>query len=286
MKLFAPLLLDGYKVGHIHQYPKNARVVFSNMTPRGTRVEGLASVIFFGLQYFIMEYVIDEWNRSFFSQPIEEVTKEYNSGLGAYLGPNNIGEKHIRDLHALGYLPLEFWALPEGSAVDLRVPMYVVFNTMPDEVPDAVFAWITNSIETIASVTVWLPSTSATTALMYRQILNKWAEKTNPEMIDFVPWQGHDFSYRGHGSNESAITSGAGHALFFTGSDTVPVARFLEQYYGADRNKELIIGSVSATEHSVMCMGIGEVEDDIMNGGLQDLVEEFLNFDESSFDHA
>ena len=284
--LFAPLLLDGYKVDHRRQYPENARVVFSNMTPRGSRIPGLASVIFLGLQYFLKEYVIDEWNRSFFSQPIEKVVKKYTRRLNAYLGPNQVGDQHIRDLHALGYLPLEFWALPEGAAVPLRVPMYVVFNTMPETMPDVMFAWITNAIETLASVTIWLPTTSATTALMYRKVLNFWAKATNPEMIDFVQWQGHDFSYRGHGSNESAITSSAGHALFFTGSDTVPVIDFFEEYYGADCEKELIVGSVAATEHSVMCMGGMEDEletfrrliEDIYPNGIVSIVSDTWDF--------
>lgn len=283
---FAPLLVDGYKTGHKDQYPSNARVVFSNMTPRGSRVKGVDKVIFFGLQYFLKEYVINNWNESFFSRPIEEVVAKYARRLNGYLGPNNIGDQHIRDLHALGYLPLEFWALPEGSAVPMRVPMYVVFNTRPDVMPDAVFAWITNSIETIASVTIWLPTTSATTALMYRKILNAWAKRTNPEMIEFVPWQGHDFSFRGHGSFESAVTSAAGHLLSFTGTDTVPVIDFFEEYYNADSDKELIGGSVAATEHSVMCMGglEDEVEtfrrliEDIYPGGLVSIVSDTWDF--------
>lgn len=278
MKLFAPLLVDGYKTGHKDQYPANARVVFSNMTPRGTRT-GLASVIFFGLQYFLKEYVIKNWNDSFFSQPIESVVKRYARRLNGYLGPNGIGDQHIRDLHKLGYLPLEFWALPEGSNVPLRVPMYVVFNTRPDVMPDAVFAWITNSIETIASTTIWLPTTSATTALAYRKLLNRWANDTNPEMIDFVPWQGHDFSFRGHTSCESAITSAAGHLLSFTGTDTVPVIDFLEEYYNADSDKELVGGSVAATEHSVMCMGMANAKDTVIPArkgrSLESVIEEF-----------
>lgn len=264
MNKFAPLLIDGYKTGHKDQYPENARVVFSNMTPRGSRVKDVDEVIFFGLQYFLKEYVIKNWNESFFSQPIESVVKRYTRRLNSYLGPNRIGEDHIRDLHKLGFLPLEFWALPEGSSVPMRVPMYVVYNTRPDIVPDGVFAWITNSIETIASTTIWMPTTSATTALIYRKILNEWAKKTNPEMIDFVQWQGHDFSYRGHSSHESAVTSAAGHLLSFTGTDTLPALDFMEEYYNADSNKELIGGSVPATEHSVMCMG-----------GLEDEVETF-----------
>jgi nicotinamide phosphoribosyltransferase len=59
---------------------------------------------------------------------------------------------------------------------------------------------------------------------------------------------------------EAALISGAGHLLFFTGTDTIPAIDFLEKYYYADAEKELIGGSVAATEHSVMSMGTNEGE--------------------------
>lgn len=247
--LLPPTLLDGYKIDHRRQYPQNSTLVFSNFTSRGTRVEGLDKVVFFGLQYFIKRYLIEDWNTNFFAQPVEKVVKSYNRRLLNYVGPNQIGDQHIRDLHALGYLPLEIWALPEGSNVNLRVPMFVVWNTNPK------FYWLTNAIETILSTTIWMPCTSATTALMYRKLLSKWVDQTNPEMKSFVDWMAHDFSFRGHASCESAMTSGAGHLLSFTGTDTVPAIDFLEQYYNADSDNELVGGSVAASEHSVACMG-------------------------------
>jgi nicotinamide phosphoribosyltransferase len=201
------------------------------------------------------EYLTKDWNDNFFNLPLDEVTEQYGHDLVGYLGVNNIGDQHIRDLHALGHLPLEIWALPEGSNVDLRVPMFVVWNT------DARFYGLTNAIETILSTTIWLPCTSATTALMYRRILQRYADETNPEMGDFVQWQGHDFSFRGHSSRESACTSGAGHLLVFTGTDTLPAVSLLEKHYACSRRTQLIGGSVAATEHSVMCMG--GVEDEI-----------------------
>lgn len=255
----APLLVDGYKVDHRRQYPSNSKLVFSNLTARGSRVAGQDKVVLFGLQYFIKRYLIEDWNRNFFERPLDEVTTKYARRLLAYLGPNQIGDQHIRDLHALGHLPLEIWSLPEGSLVDLRVPMFVVWNT------DSRFFWLTNAIETLLSTTIWGPCTSATTALMYRRILNRWAQKTAPEAIDFVPWQGHDFSFRGHFGLEAASMSGAAHLLSFTGTDTLPAIDFLEEYYGADVEKELVGGSVAATEHSVMCMG-----------GLEDEVGTFI----------
>ena len=79
---------------------------------------------------------------------------------------------------------------------------------------------------------------------------------------EFVQWQGHDFSFRGMSSLETAILSGMGHLLSFTGTDTIPAIDALEQYYNANADKELIGGSVAATEHSVMCSGSkdGELE--------------------------
>jgi nicotinamide phosphoribosyltransferase len=258
VRTLAPLNVDGYKVDHRRQYPTNSALVFSNLTARGTRVKGLDKVIFFGLQYFMDEYLTKDWNDNFFNLPLDEVVEQYGHDLLGYLGVNNIGDQHIRDLHALGHLPLEIWALPEGSNVDLRVPMFVVWNT------DARFYWLTNAIETILSTTIWLPCTSATTALLYRRILQRYAEQTNPEMGDFVQWQGHDFSFRGHSSRESACTSGAGHLLVFTGTDTLPAVSLLEKHYATSRRTQLIGGSVAATEHSVMCMG-----------GMEDEVETF-----------
>lgn len=78
--------------------------------------------------------------------------------------------------------------------------------------------------------------------------------------LTFIPWQGHDFSFRGMSGIEDAVMSGAGHLLSFAGTDTIPAIDFLEQYYNADCTKELIGGSVPATEHSVMCMGSAEGE--------------------------
>jgi nicotinamide phosphoribosyltransferase len=72
---------------------------------------------------------------------------------------------------------------------------------------------------------------------------------------EFVQWQGHDFSFRGMSSLESAVLSGMGHLLSFTGTDTIPAISALEEYYNANANNELIGGSVAATEHSVMCAG-------------------------------
>jgi nicotinamide phosphoribosyltransferase len=152
-------------------------------------------------------------------------------------------------------LPIEIKALPEGSKVNMRVPVLTIVNTIPE------FYWLTNFIESLMSSILWQPSTSATIAHEYRKILDRFAEETGMPK-EFAQWQGHDFSFRGMSSLESAKLSGMGHLLSFTGTDTIPAIDALEQYYNANCETELIGGSVPATEHAVMCSGAkdGELE--------------------------
>ena len=249
-----PLLLtDGYKVDHRRQYPDGTTLVYSNWTPRKSRLENVDEVVFFGLQYFIKKYIIHDFEEYFFKQPKEEVVRKYARRINNYLGENQVGTKHIEDLHDLGYIPMIFKALPEGSSVPIRVPMFTMFNSKPK------FFWLTNYFETLLSAVIWMPCNSATIAKEYRKILDKYATETS-SVPEFVDWQAHDFSMRGMAGIEASVTSAAGHLLSFTGTDNIPAIDFFEDYYNANSDNELIGGSVPATEHSVMCMGTTEGE--------------------------
>lgn len=251
-----PLLLtDGYKVDHRRQYPENTTLVYSNWTPRKSRIEGIQEVTFFGLQYFIKKYILEDFEYNFFSKPKEDVIASYARRINNYLGENNVGTDHIAALHDLGYMPMVIKALPEGVSVPIRVPMFTMYNTVPE------FFWLTNYLETIASATVWMPCNSATIGKQYRRILDKYAEETS-SIPEFVDWQGHDFSMRGMAALESALISGAGHLLSFAGTDTIPAIDFLEKYYNANSDQGIVGGSVAATEHSVMSMGTTYAEQD------------------------
>ncbi|KAF2341138.1 nicotinate phosphoribosyltransferase [Flavobacterium tistrianum] len=253
-KYMNPLLLtDGYKVDHRRQYPDGTTLVYSNWTPRKSRLEEVDEVVFFGLQYFIKKYIIHDFEEYFFKKSKEEVVAKYARRINNYLGENQVGTKHIEDLHDLGYIPMVFKALPEGASVPLRVPMFTMYNTIPE------FFWLTNYFETLLSAVIWLPCNSATIAKEYRKVLDKYADQTS-SVPEFVDWQAHDFSMRGMGGIEAALTSAAGHLLSFKGSDTIPAIDFLEEYYKANSDQELVAGSVAATEHSVMCMGTTEGE--------------------------
>lgn len=243
--MISPLyMIDFYKVGHVSQYPEGTTQVWSNWTPRSTRIPGQERVVFFGLQYFL-KTMQEEWQRGFFSRSEAAVLAEYKEIIGATLGGvPYVG--HIQRLHRLGYLPLAFYALPEGDSVPLNCPMLVVTNTHPE------MFWLPNYIETIMSARLWKACTSATTAQRYRRLFIKWAQEAGEKDMGFVDWMGHDFSFRGMGGLEDAVLSGMGHLLSFSGTDTIPAILAAREYYGAPLS---VGGSVPATEHSVMCAG-------------------------------
>lgn len=252
--MILPILYkDFYKTDHRRQYPEGTELVYSNLTARTSRVANINKIVVFGIQYFIKDYLIRRFNDGFFSKPKDEVIRKYKRRMDSSLGLSAVSTEHLEALHDLGYLPIEIKALPEGTRCPLRVPMLTIRNTIPE------FFWLTNFLETILCNVLWHPMTSATIAHEYRQILESFAKNTS-DIPEFVPWQGHDFSMRGHSSFESSLVSGGAHLLSFTGTDTIPSIDWLEHFYGADCEKELIGGSVPATEHSVMCLGGSESE--------------------------
>lgn len=244
--------IDWYKGDHRRQYPAGTELVYSNFTPRSTKhapkVPGVNDkVVFFGLQYFIKWFLIETFNDNFFKLPKERAVGAYKRRVETSLGPGAIPLEHIEALHDLGYLPISIRALPEGTAVDEKIPVLTIENTRPDQF------WLTNYLETILSNMLWKPSTSATTAYKYKQLLSRFAKETGAD-AGFVQFQAHDFSFRGMNGPHDASASGAGHLTSFVGTDTVPAIDLLEQYYKANAENELIGCSVPATEHSVMTM--------------------------------
>lgn len=264
-----PLLyVDFYKPHHQDMYPEGMTKLYSNLTPRKSRIAGINAVVTFGIQHFCLEYLIKKFNEEFFllrsrnSSTVADMTPERKEEflgdikkkvISEYRRHVPINTHRIEALWDLGYLPIEIKALDEGTLCPIGVPMMTITNTHPD------FGWLVNYLETLISCMLWQPITSATIAREYKKILTHYAKETDKKNIGFIDWQGHDFSMRGLSSVESAILSGMGHLLSFTGTDTIPAIYQLETSYNA---KGLVGASVPATEHSVQCMGTkeGEIE--------------------------
>lgn len=104
-------LIDFYKVGHVWQYPKGTKRIWSNWTPRYTQ-RSPAEAVHFGLQYFIRKYLIEDFNEHFFNEPVMSVCSEYAQLVKQALGtvPDI---RHLVQLHQLQRLPLTIYDVGE-----------------------------------------------------------------------------------------------------------------------------------------------------------------------------
>ncbi len=247
MNATPPLLLcDFYKTVHSEQYPAGLDLLVSYFTPRMTRIEGEDELVMFALQGFIKEYLIEYFDEHFFSRPARDVLDEYTRLLDHTLGKGAYHSDKVAALHALGYLPLEIRALPEGLPVPIKVPMIEIRNTHP------AFAWLVNAIETLMSCSLWHPMISANVGRKYRAIVDEWYAKTVDDSVPRARALG-DFSMRGQESLESATRSSAAFLLSFLNTASVPAIAWLERYYNCDVTKEPVAFGAISTEHSVMC---------------------------------
>jgi len=117
------LATDAYKHTHWKQYPPNTEQVYSYLESRGSRFN---ETIFFGLQYYLMEYlsgvVVEPWM-------VDEAEAFCQKLFGAdYF--NRAGWEHIIQEYG-GHLPLRIKAVPEGAVVPFRNVLATVENTDP-----------------------------------------------------------------------------------------------------------------------------------------------------------
>ena len=253
MNLQPHTLGDSYKLTHHSLGAGKQTYGYSNFTPRSVKHMPLSKrfydnkVVLFGLQAFVLDYLIDDWNRNFFQKPKNEVILPFKRRVDAHCGKDKISIDHFKDLHDLGYLPLRIKALPEGSVVDVNIPYFTIRNTKEK------YGWLVNYLETVLSTDNWKPCVTATLTRSMRLMCQHYAKETC-ENDAHVPFQIHGFEMRGM-SNRHDTPASAGLLLNSLGSDTFPCIEFFETYYGADCEKEIIACSVPATEHAVTSLG-------------------------------
>jgi nicotinamide phosphoribosyltransferase len=246
-----PLLaIDFYKAGHYAQYPQGTNKVYSNFTARSSHhfpvelqsgEKVLRSLWFGGSMALVKLHTM--WRPFFEYSDIDAICTAYETFMMQTLGPAaRVTSQHIRQLHGVGYLPLEIKALPEGSLVNIGVPYLTITNTV-----DHAY-WLVNYVESWLSATLWKTVTVATIAYNMRRLLGRYQGAQ-----DFIDWQAHDFSFRGMSGDEDSIAAGIAHLALFKGTDNCSAIYELGKYYDVDADT-FIGGSVPATEHSVMCM--------------------------------
>lgn len=250
------LLCDFYKTVHSDMLNPEMTKSMSYYTPRMSRVNRWDKVVMFGVQMFCKTWLIDYFNDNFFSLSEEEVVQEYTRVLDATLGKGIYGTQKIRDLHRLGYLPIEIIALPEGALVPIHVPMFGITNTHDK------FAWLPQALESLISAEMWYPQITATVGKTYRDIVNKYFAETVDDDVPRAKALGA-FDFRGDMCVDAALKAGAGWCLSFLNTATVPAIPYLENMFNCDCTKEPVAYGAVSTEHFVMCSNYAVDGDEI-----------------------
>lgn len=245
-KINSLLLKDFYKAVHSEMLNSGMTKSVSYYTPRKSRVNRWPKVVNFGLQMFIKNWLIDEFNENFFNRPEDEVVAEYKRVLDNAMGKDIYDINKVRKLHKLGYLPIEIISIPEGIEVPMRCPIFGITNTHDE------FAWLPQALESLISAEVWYPMITATVGHTYRQIVDKYYDLTCDDNIPHRRALGN-FDFRGDMGVDAALKAAAGWLMSFVNTATVPAIPFMEQMYNCDCTKEEVGFGAVSTEHFVMC---------------------------------
>jgi nicotinamide phosphoribosyltransferase len=231
MKLAKNIILntDSYKVSMFKQYPAGTTGVYSYIESRGGRYN---RTVFFGLQAFIKEYLLEA-----ITQSDIDIADEILALHGEPF--NRAGWQYILDKHN-GRLPVVIRAVPEGTVVPVSNVLATIENTDPE------CFWLTTWLETALLRAIWYPTTVATQSWTIKRVILDYLEKTgDPGLIDFKL---HDFGARGVSSMESAAIGGASHLVSFMGTDTISGVLYAREFYNAG-----VSGfSIPAMEHSTV----------------------------------
>jgi nicotinamide phosphoribosyltransferase len=229
------LLADAYKYAHHKFYYPGTTQIYSYLESRGGMFD---ETIFFGLQYFLKEYL---HGPAFTQQDLDEA----DGFLKQVFGRDDVFDKskfqYILDKYN-GHLPVKIKAVAEGTAVTTSNVLMTIENTDPE------CYWLTNFLETLL-MQVWYPCTVATLSNQIKKVITQFyretATKGTEAGIDFVL---NDFGFRGVSSVESAKIGGAAHLINFRGSDNLAGSGMAINYYDATKVYGL---SIPATEHSI-----------------------------------
>src|SRR5574344_1166612 len=250
----AILLSDSYKQVHRRMYSKDLSKLVSYWVPRKSMLKSQDTMVFFGLQAFLQEFLIDYFDRNFFKKEINGLISEYQKYMDIQLGRGNYDVEPIIKLHDLGYLPILIRAIPEGTSVQMGIPCIELTNTDPE------FAWVVQWVECILQAELWKTCNHATIGQMYLKLAKKYYDKSVVNGDYRMAMS--DFGMRGMSCMNEAARCSAAWLLSFNKTSSIPALPYIEKYYGADVTHDKIgIGAVS-TEHSVISSHYAEDKDE------------------------
>lgn len=228
---------DSYKFSHYLQFPPDTTNLSYYIESRGyaKHLNGSAGhgIVHLGIQPLIKQYLC---------QPITKDDVIYAKQIiNAHGEPfNEAGWMQIVEKEQ-GILPLEIYAVPEGTIVHPHQPVVEVRSTLPG------YHWLPGHLETMILRAVWYPSTVATISRNIKILLAAYMDMMAGHR-NGLEFKLHDFGARGVSSRESAAIGGCAHLVNFAGTDTVSAILAARAFYDAD-----IAGySIPAMEHSTV----------------------------------
>lgn len=227
-----PLLnADSYKYSHYLQIPKGTEYIFSYIESRG----GIfPQTVFFGLQMFIKEYLLEPFTQEDINEADQLITAH---GLPF----NREGFEYILKEHG-GIFPVRINAVPEGTVVPTGNMLLSIVNEDP-KVP-----WVPSFLETALLRAIWYPTTVATLSYNIRKVITEAMEISSDTPDDWA-FKLNDFGSRGATSAEAAMIGGLGHLVIFSGTDNDLALAGARRYYYATGPVGF---SIPAAEHSTM----------------------------------
>ena len=260
------LATDFYKVSHAMNvkdtlapalHPEKIETVYETLTPRqNTYFPYDDKMVVFGYEFF-MHDLIKSWQTEFFDKDWSEIKSDFE--VFKDMSNEQVYSSMVakfKQLHDLGFLPLEVRSLPEGSLVPMRVPVLSIRNT------DKRFYWLPGFLETTLLANTFVTTGTATVARQFRKIAEHYADLSADD-DSYIDFQFHDFSQRGQHGNEASVLAGIGHLSSFKGTDAIPAVSALKEIYGKTDPKTIFGASVVATEHSIMESLAGEFGTDL-----------------------
>jgi len=223
---------DSYKLSHFNQYPEGTEYV-SSYIEAGKPWDAIDRVVFFGLQIELAKL-----RGTVETQAMLDESTPFLKAHGFDVFRD--GWQHIIDTHG-GRLPVLIEALPEGTAVPVRVPQLRIENTDP-----ACF-WLVSYLETRLLRAVWYASTVCSLSFAVARSIRDKMPITDGR-TEGAEFKLHDFGARGAASADATAIGGAAHLVNSMGTDTIGALVVARNVYGAD----MAGFSIPASEHSTM----------------------------------
>ena len=259
--LFLGVITDSYKLGHPDLFPVNmckgvahasCRAGFPLADGSHDRVD--TRVVAYGVNDIVDRYLTRQWTHADVDQ-LSALYDQHNVGNTPYPYPKDLFHAFIDDENN-GFFPVKIEALPDGTVVNARVPIYQI-------TAEGKYAKLATFLESLLTMS-WYQTTVATLSSRIYDVLKRFYDLTVDEVeIDgkmvtnpFIGYGLHDFGLRACTGVEQAELGGEAHQTRFCGSDNIPAIRRV-----MNKNGGVVIAvSVPATEHSVMTAFQDEID--------------------------